>query len=273
MPDRVLTLRELNRATLARQLLLERADIGTDARRWSASPACRRSPRAGVHRALEQVARLLPRGPDRGGRGARGRAGDHDAGDPAPLDRGRLPAAAPGDPAGADTRCRAGAVRVCRTWTSKGCCGGAAVPEEGAALLRRSAQPPDRARAGPRPVGARLHGADAPPTDPGPAADPWGYSSTAPYATAGSWLDKPLGRSAKPHELIRGTWRHSARPPWETAGLVRSDRHEGDVRGVTPRSYARSATSRDASCSTSRRAAARCRHARARPASSPTTTT
>ena len=36
-----------------------------------------------------------------------------------------------------------------------------------------------------------------------PSADPWGYSSTAPYATAESWLDKPLGRSAKAHELIR----------------------------------------------------------------------
>jgi hypothetical protein len=36
-----------------------------------------------------------------------------------------------------------------------------------------------------------------------PSADPWGYSSTAPYAIAESWLGKPLRRSAKPHDLIR----------------------------------------------------------------------
>ena len=36
-----------------------------------------------------------------------------------------------------------------------------------------------------------------------PSGDPWGYSSTAPFATAESWLGKPLGRSGKPQELIR----------------------------------------------------------------------
>jgi len=203
VPDRVLTLRELNRATLARQLLLERASIGPT-------------------EALERVAGVQAQSPAPAFIGLWTRLRDFAREDligaierrevvRATMMRATLhlftatdyrrlrPAIQPALSRDAE-RVRArvegldveGLLRAARRYLKK-------EPRSFVDLRNHlTEREPGR---DPSALGytVRMHL----PLIQVPSADTWGYSSTAPYATAESWLGKPLGRSTKPHELIR----------------------------------------------------------------------
>ena len=104
---------------------------------------------------------------------------------------------------------------------------------------------------------------------------PYGHPSTAPYATAESWLDKPLGRSTKAHELIR---RYLAAFGPSTVGDLQAWSGLSGMKATFEKlrraSSAPSATSAGVSCSTCRRARCRTPTCSAAPRFSfPTTTT
>ena len=202
MPPPILTARQLNRATLARQLLLARQPIGPA--RGDRAP--RRPPGAGaaapVHRPLVAARSVPARGSPRRAAWPRGRARDAHAGDAAPAGRRRLRSL----PAGARAGHGAGAARARRTRgrarpraRGRGCRGAAA---RAAARLRRAARALQQQFPG---VNDRALGYTVRMQVPlvmVPSEARWGFPSVADFTLAETWLGHRSPPTGTPEQLV-----------------------------------------------------------------------